>query len=70
MNGIMSIAFSGLQASTARFEKSASRTVTDKNADLAAESDARKMAENEFRANLAVIKAADRMMKSALDILA
>jgi flagellar hook protein FlgE len=69
MNAVMNIALSGLQSSTARFERSASRTVADPYADLPAELVAQKMAENEFRANLTVIKAADRMMKSALDIL-
>mgnify|MGYP003345715004 CR=1 FL=1 len=70
MNDVMSTALSGLRASTARFEESASRTVTDKNADLAAELTTQKMAAADFEANLAVAKTADRMMKSLLDILA
>jgi flagellar basal body rod protein FlgC len=70
MNGIMSIAFSGLQASSARFAQSASRTVSDKDADLGAELVTQKMAETDYRANLAVVKIASRMMKETLDILA
>lgn len=70
MNGIMGTALTGLRASTARFEESASRVVSDKNADLAVELTTQKMAAADFQANLAVVKTADRMMKSLLDILA
>ena len=70
MNDLMTTAVSGLNAATQRFEKSAERVVSDKNADLASELVTQKMAEIDFEANLAVIKTADKMLKHTLDILA
>jgi flagellar hook protein FlgE len=70
MNDIMATAVSGLNSATQRFEASAGRTVTDRNADLANELVTQKLASFDFQANLKVIKTADEMMKAALDILA
>ena len=70
MSDAITTALSGLQSATQRFEASAKRVVSDKNADLPTELVAQKIAAFDFQANLAVIKTADRMMKKALDILA
>jgi flagellar hook protein FlgE len=70
MNDIMATALSGLNSATERFEASAKRTVSDKNADLPGELVTQKLAALDFQANLKLIKTADEMMKSALDILA
>ena len=70
MNDVLSIAVAGLRASTVRFEASANRVVSDLHADLANELVTQKWAATEFKANLAVIKTADQMLKAALDILA
>jgi flagellar hook protein FlgE len=69
MNDIMATAVSGLNSATQRFEASARRTVTERNADLAGELVTQKLASFDFQANLKVIKTADEMMKAALDIL-
>jgi flagellar hook protein FlgE len=69
MNDIMATAVSGLNSATQRFEASARRTVTDRNADLAGELVTQKLASFDFHANLKVVKTADEMMKAALDIL-
>lgn len=70
MNTIMVTAISGLQSATSRFQASANRVVSDKNADLADELVTQKLAAIDFEANLKVIKTADEMTKKALDILA
>lgn len=70
MSDVMSIAMGGLHASTARFEASAKRLVQQRHADFARELVEQKLAAAEFKANLAVIKTANQMTKSALDILA
>jgi flagellar basal body rod protein FlgC len=70
MSDIFTTAVSGVQASSARFEASAKRVVSDKNADLALELVEQKMAALDLRANLAVLKTEERMMKATLDILA
>jgi flagellar basal body rod protein FlgC len=69
MNDIASIAAAGLNASTARFEASAKRVVQDPGADLASELVKQKMAAADFEANAAVLKRANAMTKSLLDIL-
>jgi flagellar basal body rod protein FlgC len=70
MNGIMTIALSGIHTATDRFAASANRVVGDPRADLPAEIVEEKLAATQFKANVAVIRTADRMMKSLLDILA
>jgi flagellar hook protein FlgE len=70
MNDIMATALSGLNSATQRFDASARRTVTDKNADLADELVTQKVAALDFTANLKVIKTADEMIQQTLDILA
>ena len=70
MNNVMAIALSGVNSATQRFEASAKRVVSDKNADLAHELVTQKIAAVDFEANLKVIKTADEMMKKTLDILA
>ena len=70
MNNVMAIALSGVNSATQRFEASAKRVVSDKNADLANELVTQKIAAVDFEANLKVIKTADEMMKKTLDILA
>jgi flagellar hook protein FlgE len=69
MSDIMTTALAGLNGATQRFEASAKRVATDKNADLASELVTQKMAATDFTANLKVIKTADDMTKQALDIL-
>jgi len=58
-----------LEASATRFEQSAKRMV-ERNAAFAQELVKQKQAAIEFRANLLALKAADRMEKATLDILA
>ena len=70
MSDLISTAVAGLNAATQRFEASAKRTVSDKDADLASELVTQKMAEIDFEANLKVLEAANKMAKRALDILA
>jgi flagellar basal body rod protein FlgC len=70
MDGIASLAVAGLNASTTRFEASAKRVVQDPGADLASELVTQKMAAMDFEANAAVLKRANAMTKSLLDILA
>ena len=70
MSDIASIALAGLNASAARFEASAKRVAGQPHADLAAELVEQKFAANSFKANLAVLKTANEMAKSVLDILA
>lgn len=70
MGDIASIAAAGINASTARFEASAKRVAQDPRADLAKELVSQKFATADFEANIAVIKSADAMTTSLLDILA
>jgi flagellar basal body rod protein FlgC len=70
MSDVTSIAVAGMNASTARFEASAKRVVPDPRADLAKELVSQKFATADFEANIAVVRSADAMTKSLLDILA
>jgi hypothetical protein len=69
MSDIASIAVAGMAASTARFEASAQRATQDPRADLAKELVGQKLATADFEANIAVLRSADTMTKSLLDIL-
>jgi hypothetical protein len=69
MSDIASIAAAGLNASTARFTASASRVAQDPHADLVSELVTQKQAAVDFEANVAVLKTANSMQKSLLDIL-
>ena len=69
MNDVYSIALGGIQTATKRFEASATRVAQDPHADLAAELVDQKLAEYAFKANVTVIKTANRMSKALLDIL-
>jgi hypothetical protein len=64
------IAAAGVAAATDRFSASAARTAADPFADLAGEAVERMTAESALKANVAVIKTADDMYGSLLDILA
>jgi hypothetical protein len=64
------IAASGIAGATERFAASAARTARDPLADLAGETVERMTAKAEFSANIAVLKTADEMYGSLLDILA
>ena len=64
------IAASGIAGATERFAASAARTARDPLADLAGETVQRMTANAEFSANIAVLKTADEMYGSLLDILA
>jgi flagellar basal body rod protein FlgC len=70
MSDIASLAVAGMSASTARFEASAKRVVQDPRPDLVKELVSQKFAAADFEANIAVIRGADAMLKSLLDILA
>lgn len=63
------IAASGIAGATERFAASAARTAADPLADLAGETVERMTAETAFKANVAVLKTADEMYGSLLDIL-
>ena len=63
-------AAAGLADATARFEASAVRTARDPLDNLAGEIVERLTAEVALKANVAVLKTADRMTGSLLDILA
>lgn len=65
-----SIAASGIAAATARFDASARRTASAPLANLAEESVERILAEVAVKANVAVLKSADEMSGTLLDILA
>ena len=69
MSDFLATAAEGLKSAAERFETSAKRTVSDKNADLPAELVAQKMAEIDFMANLKVIETARKMTARTLDIL-
>ena len=64
------IAAAGIADATARFEASAVRTARDPLDDLAGETVERLTAEVALKANVAVLKTADQMYGSLLDILA
>lgn len=70
MSDVVSIAVAGMNASIARFEASAKRVAQDPRADLAKELVSQKFAAADFEANIAVVRSADAMTKSLLDILA
>lgn len=71
----MSIAASGLSASSAQFAASAVKVVQDSSAantadgNLAADVVGEDMAADSFRANIAVMRSADKMMGTLLDIM-
>jgi flagellar basal body rod protein FlgC len=67
---IMAIALSGIQAATRRFSASAQRVVSDPRSDLAGEIVEEKLDAAALKANVAVIRTADDMTESLLDILA
>lgn len=64
------IAAAGIADATARFEASAVRTARDPLDDLAGETVERLTAGVALKANVAVLRTADRMTGSLLDILA
>lgn len=64
------IAAAGVAAAAARFEASARRTAADPLADLAGETVERLGAEIALKANVAVLRTADDMAGTLLDILA
>lgn len=64
------IAAAGIASASARFEASARRTAADPLADLAGETVERIGAEIAFKANVSVLKTADEMAGTLLDILA
>ena len=64
------IAASGIAGATERFAASAARTAADPFAEMAGETVERVTAEAAFKANVAVMKTADEMYGSLLDILA
>jgi len=66
----IAIAAAGIAAASARFEASARRTAADPLADLAGETVERIGAEIAFEANVSVLKTADEMTGTLLDILA
>ncbi|MFN3558043.1 MAG: flagellar hook protein FlgE [Brevundimonas sp.] len=64
------IAASGVADATARFAASAERTARDPLADLAGETVERLQAEIALKANVSVLKTADAMYGSLLDMIA
>ncbi len=64
------IAAAGIASASARFEASARRTAADPLADLAGETVERLGAELALKANVAVLKTADEMTGTLLDMLA
>jgi len=69
MSDIFSIAAGGIAAASNRFEASAKRVAQNPQADLAGEAVEQKLASADVEANIAVLKTADKMAKSLLDIL-
>ena len=69
MSDIFSIAAGGIAGATNRFEASAKRVAQDPHADLAGEMVEQKLAGASVEANIAVLKTANKMAKSLLDIL-
>lgn len=67
---VFAIAVSGLSDASARFAASAERTARDPLADLAGETVERVQAEVAFKANVSVLKTADQMYGSLLDMIA
>ena len=67
---VFAIAAAGIAGATDRFAASAVRTARDPMADLPGEMVERMTAETAFKANVAVLKSADEMYGSLLDILA
>ena len=63
------IATTGIAAATARFDASAQRTARDPLADLATETVERMGAKRDLQANAAVLRTADDMTGTLLDIL-
>lgn len=63
------IAAAGIADASARFEASAARTARDPLQDLAGETVERLTAEVALKANVSVLKTADEMYGSLLDIL-
>ena len=70
MTNIASVATAGIAANTAQFEASAKRVAANPSADLPSELVTQKMAQIGFEANVSMLKRADEMTKSLLDILA
>lgn len=70
MSDIFSIAAGGIAAATKRFEASAKRVAQNPHADLGSEIVKQKQAGVDVKANIAVLKTANKMAKSLLDILA
>jgi len=66
----IAIAAAGIADAAARFEASASRTARDPLQDLAGDTVERLTAEVALKANISVLKTADEMYGSLLDILA
>ena len=64
------IAAAGIAGASERFAASAVRTAADPLGDLAGETVERMTAATELKANVAVLKTADEMYGSLLDILA
>lgn len=64
------LAAAGLQTAVARFDASARRTAADPLADVAGEAVERIGAEVAFKANVAVLRTADEMTGTLLDLLA
>ena len=64
------IAAAGIAAASARFEASARRTAADPLVDLAGEAVERIGAEIAVKANISVLKTADEMTGTLLDMLA
>lgn len=64
------IAAAGIAGATERFAAGAARTAADPLADPAGEAVGRMTSETTFKANVAVLKTADEMYGSLLDILA
>lgn len=64
------IAAAGIATATARFDASARRTAADPLADLAGETVERMTAEIALKANASVLRTADDMTATLLDILA
>ncbi|MGA0545407.1 flagellar hook protein FlgE [Brevundimonas sp. VNH65] len=66
----VSSAASGVNAAFARLDASAARTAVDPLANLAGEAVERMTARTELRANVAVLRTADEMTGTLLDMLA
>lgn len=69
MQGALPIAAAGLMAAQSRFDASARRTAAAPLDDLAGETVERLSAKTAFSANAAVVRTADEMTGSLLDIL-